>query len=80
MNPFSNRYLGIAVFFALVSFATPIYAETSDKNIASRTAKIDGVQLRYLTAVGQDFFELMASQAALRTIATCLLSLIVFLR
>jgi pimeloyl-ACP methyl ester carboxylesterase len=30
--------------------AAPIYGESSDKNIASRTADIDGVKLHYLTA------------------------------
>jgi len=39
----------LAVFmFAL--FAVPIYGDSSDKNIMSRTAEVDGVQLRYLTA------------------------------
>jgi pimeloyl-ACP methyl ester carboxylesterase len=31
-------------------FAAAIHAETSDKNIVSRTAEVDGVQLHYLTA------------------------------
>jgi len=45
----SVLYSILAVFmFAL--FAVPIYGEPSDKNIMSRTAEVDGVQLRYLTA------------------------------
>jgi pimeloyl-ACP methyl ester carboxylesterase len=39
--------------FALIAFAlfsASICAESSDKNIVSRTAEIDGVQLHYLTA------------------------------
>jgi pimeloyl-ACP methyl ester carboxylesterase len=38
----------VLTVFALTS--SLIYAETSDKNIISRTAEIDGVQLHYLTA------------------------------
>ena len=48
-----NLYLALAVFglsFVLALFSTPICAEPSDKNIVSRTAEIDGVQLHYLTA------------------------------
>ncbi len=40
-------------YFALIAFAlfsASLYAETSDKNIASRIAEVDGVQLHYLTA------------------------------
>src|SRR6266446_2771990 len=45
----SVLYPILAVFmFAL--FTVPIYGEPSDKNIMSRTAEVDGVQLRYLTA------------------------------
>ncbi len=45
----SVLYPILAVFmFAL--FTVPIYGEPSDKNIMSRTAEADGVQLRYLTA------------------------------
>src|SRR5438445_9281603 len=45
----SVLYPILAVFmFAL--FAVPIYGEPSDKNIMARTAEVDGVQLRYLTA------------------------------
>ncbi len=45
----SVLYPILAVFmFAL--FPAPIHAEPSDKNIMSRTAEVDGVQLRYLTA------------------------------
>jgi pimeloyl-ACP methyl ester carboxylesterase len=40
----------IAAFFVLALFSTPSYAETSDKNIVSRTAEVDGVQLHYMTA------------------------------
>ena len=46
-------YLSLAVFggfFVLALLATSAYAETSDKNIVSRTTEIDGVQLHYLTA------------------------------
>jgi pimeloyl-ACP methyl ester carboxylesterase len=46
-------YLSLAVFgwfFVLALFSTSAYAETSDKNIVSRTAEIDGVQLHYMTA------------------------------
>src|SRR5712672_4877433 len=35
---------------ALALFSTPARAETSDKNIISRTAEVEGVQLHYLTA------------------------------
>jgi pimeloyl-ACP methyl ester carboxylesterase len=34
----------------LALFSTPASAETSDKNIISRTAEVEGVQLHYLTA------------------------------
>jgi len=37
-------------FFVFALFSGPIYAEPSDKNIVSRTAKIDNVELHYLTA------------------------------
>jgi pimeloyl-ACP methyl ester carboxylesterase len=40
--------LGLSFVFAL--FSTPACAEPSDKNIVSRTAEIDGVQLHYMTA------------------------------
>ena len=40
--------VGLSFVFAVL--AAPIFAETSDKNIASRTAGVDGVQLHYLTA------------------------------
>jgi pimeloyl-ACP methyl ester carboxylesterase len=46
-------YLSLAVFgwfFVLALFSTPAYAQTSDKNIVSRTTEIDGVQLHYMTA------------------------------
>jgi pimeloyl-ACP methyl ester carboxylesterase len=49
MNRVSNfSLLGLFFLFAFVSAV--IGAETSDKNIVSRTAKIDNVQLHYLTA------------------------------
>jgi len=49
MNRHSNFCLvGLSFVFAL--FAAPIFAEPVDKNIAARTAEIDGVQLHYLTA------------------------------
>ena len=49
MNRHSNFCLvGLSSVFAL--FAAPIFAEPVDKNIAARTAEIDGVQLHYLTA------------------------------
>jgi pimeloyl-ACP methyl ester carboxylesterase len=53
MKRVSNLYLALAVFglsFVLALFSTPICAEPSDKNIVSRAAEIDGVQLHYLTA------------------------------
>ena len=46
-------YLTLAIFgwfFVFALFSAPAYAETSDKNIVSRTAKIDNVELHYLTA------------------------------
>ncbi len=49
MNRISNFCLiGLSFVFAL--FPAPIHAEPSDRNIASHTAEIDGVQLHYLTA------------------------------
>ncbi len=38
------------LFFVFALFSRPACAEPSDKNIVSRTAKIDNVQLHYLTA------------------------------
>src|SRR5882724_1098261 len=46
-------YLTLAIFgwfFVLALFPGPACAEPSDKNIVSRTAKIDNVELHYLTA------------------------------
>jgi pimeloyl-ACP methyl ester carboxylesterase len=46
-------YLSLALFgwlFVLALLSMSAYAETSDKNIVSRTAEIDGVQLHYMTA------------------------------
>ena len=46
-------YLSLAVFgwfFVLALPSTSAYAETSNQNIVSRTAEIDGVQLHYMTA------------------------------
>jgi alpha-beta hydrolase superfamily lysophospholipase len=46
-------YLSLAVFgwfFVLALPSTSAYAETSDQNIVSRTAEIDGVQLHYMSA------------------------------
>lgn len=46
-------YLSLAVFgwfFVLALLSTSAHAETSDKNIISRTAEIDGMQLHYITA------------------------------
>jgi pimeloyl-ACP methyl ester carboxylesterase len=46
-------YLSLAVFgwfFVLALLSASAHAETSDKNIISRTAEIDGVQLQYMTA------------------------------
>src|SRR3981189_93765 len=40
----------VGLSFVLAVLTAPIFAETSDKNIASRTAAVDGVQLHYLTA------------------------------
>jgi pimeloyl-ACP methyl ester carboxylesterase len=49
MNRISKSYLGgLSFLFALL--AAPTFAETSDKNIVSRTTEIDGVQLHYMTA------------------------------
>src|SRR5258708_32506038 len=44
----SLTLFGWASVLALLS--TPASAETSDKNIISRTAEVEGVQLHYLTA------------------------------
>src|SRR5207253_7307325 len=44
-----NGCLALAVF-GLCSSSAPIKAEPSNKNIASRTAEVDGVHLHYLTA------------------------------
>lgn len=44
---FVRALFGVCVFALL---ATPLHAEPSEKNIISRTAEIDGVQLHYLTA------------------------------
>jgi len=46
------RFAGalFGLFFVFALFSAPIYAEPSDKNIVSRTAKIDNVELHYLTA------------------------------
>jgi pimeloyl-ACP methyl ester carboxylesterase len=46
-------YLSVALFgsfFASALFSMPASAQTSDKNIISRTAEVEGVQLHYLTA------------------------------
>jgi pimeloyl-ACP methyl ester carboxylesterase len=46
-------YLSLALFgwfFGFALLSTSASAETSDKNIVSRTAEIDGVQLHYMTA------------------------------
>jgi len=53
MNRVSNSclvrvILGLCFVFPLASALT--YAETTDKNIVSRTAEVDGVKLHYLTA------------------------------
>jgi pimeloyl-ACP methyl ester carboxylesterase len=40
--------VGLSFLFAL--FAASLYGEPADKNIVSRTAEVDGVQLHYLTA------------------------------
>jgi len=40
--------VGLSFVFAL--FSTSLYGEPADKNIVSRTAEVDGVQLHYLTA------------------------------
>ncbi|HEY2626354.1 MAG TPA: hypothetical protein VGI41_06340 [Candidatus Udaeobacter sp.] len=42
-----SRLIVIALFALL---ATMIHAETSDKNIVSHTAEVDGVKLHYLIA------------------------------
>jgi Predicted hydrolases or acyltransferases (alpha/beta hydrolase superfamily) len=42
--------LALIVIALLALLATVIQAETSDKNIVSRTAEVDGVKLHYLTA------------------------------
>ena len=49
MNRHSNFCL-VGLSFVFTLFAAPIFAEPVDKNIAARTAEIDGVQLHYLTA------------------------------
>src|SRR3984893_5632899 len=49
MNRVSNfRRVGLSFLFAV--FAASLYGEPADKNIVSRTAEVDGVQLHYLTA------------------------------
>ena len=45
---FNFCLVGLSFLFPL--FSASIYAEPSDKNIVSRTAEVDGVQLHYLTA------------------------------
>ncbi|MDP9291398.1 MAG: alpha/beta hydrolase [Verrucomicrobiota bacterium] len=53
MKRVSHLYLAgtvIGLWFVFALFATPTQAETSDKDIVSRTAEIDGVKLHYLTA------------------------------
>jgi pimeloyl-ACP methyl ester carboxylesterase len=40
--------VGLSFLFAV--FAASLYGEPADKNIVSRTAEVDGVQLHYLTA------------------------------
>jgi len=49
MNHLFNRYLVLATFGLTLPTAA-IYAESPGKDIASRTAEIDGVQLHYMTA------------------------------
>ena len=44
----TNAIFGLSFLFAL--FAASLYGEPADKNIVSRTAEVDGVQLHYLTA------------------------------
>ena len=50
MNRVSNSYVGIGLSLVLLSLGASIYAETLDRKIDSRTAKIDNVELHYLTA------------------------------
>src|ERR1700704_2346180 len=45
---FNFCLVGLSFVFAIL--AAPTFAETSDKNIVSRTAKIDNLELHYLTA------------------------------
>ena len=49
MNRISKSCL-VGLSFMFVVLVASIYAESSDKNIISRTAEIDGVQLHYMTA------------------------------
>jgi pimeloyl-ACP methyl ester carboxylesterase len=49
MNRVSNFCLA-GLCFVFAAFSVPIHAETSDKNVVARTAKVDNVQLHYLTA------------------------------
>ena len=50
-EPFMNRVLyPILSIFILVLFPATLRAESSDKSIISRSAKIDNVELHYLTA------------------------------
>ncbi len=49
MNRVSNFCL-VGLCFVFAAFSVPIHAETSDKNVVARTAKVDNVQLHYLTA------------------------------
>src|ERR1700731_893137 len=49
MNRASNSCL-VILSFVFAVLAAPAFAETSDKNIVSRSAKIDNLELHYLTA------------------------------
>jgi len=49
MNRVSNSWL-VSLSFVFALLAAPIFAETLDKNIVSRSAKIDNLELHYLTA------------------------------
>src|SRR6202171_1827057 len=45
-----NRVFNFCLALVVFGLTAVIYAEPSDKNITSRTAEIDGVNLHYLTA------------------------------
>src|ERR1700736_6003339 len=45
-----SKFWRVGLSFLFAVFAASLYGEPADKNIVSRTAEVDGVQLHYLTA------------------------------